>query len=302
MVRFSSDERTVSQVVPRQTVDDSGRAYLIALSGSNVGQIFHLEKEITVVGRDEDSDIQILDAGISRRHARIEQNGEGIFELVDENSRNGTFANNTRIERHRLQDGDKIQLGVTTVIKFCFNNNSEAQYAQTMYETALRDSLTGVFNRRYFDERLRSEFAYALRHKTCLALLLLDLDHFKKVNDTHGHPTGDEVLKEFAGLIFKTIRTEDVLTRYGGEEFAILCRDTDLIKASVLGERIRHAVAGHTFLGATLRLNITTSIGIAVIPSPKIETIEALIAAADEAMYQAKNIGRNCVVIRRAGS
>jgi two-component system, cell cycle response regulator len=304
MSRYKSEEVTVVAPLPTKSPPPSATeirdAHLIVLSGTNVGQVFDVNKKKNTLGRDDGLEIQILDAGISRRHATIVRDASGAYLLQDAGSRNGTFANNRRIEgSHLLQDGDKIQIGVMTILKFTFGDAPEANYAHAMYEAALRDGLTGIFNRRYFEDRLRSEFSFASRHAVALALLFLDLDHFKRVNDTHGHLIGDGVLKDFAKLVTRISRAEDVLCRYGGEEFAVLCRDTDLMKASILGERIRHDVAAHTFLVETLQLKITASIGIAALPDPSIQTPESLVAASDEALYQAKERGRNCVVMRR---
>ena len=303
-MHFRSEEVTI--VAQRDDLDGSAKArgqvrsaHLVILSGSNVGQVFKLVAAESVIGREEGVAVQILDAGISRRHAAVSHDGEGSYFLVDAGSRNGTYVNNRRVEqKHPLKDGDKIQIGVSTILKFTHDDAPEASYAEAMYEAALRDGLTGVFNRRYFEERLRSEYAFADRHGTTLALLFLDLDHFKNVNDSLGHLAGDAVLKQFAQLVASSIRTEDVLCRYGGEEFAVLCRETDLMRASVLGERVRHAVSTHAFSFEGKPVQITVSIGIAAVPDETIRSAEGLLAAADGALYQAKERGRNCVVMR----
>jgi diguanylate cyclase (GGDEF)-like protein len=304
MGRFQSQEVTVITPFGERSAEEgpegARRAHLIILSGTNVGQVFPLDSKRVTIGREDQATIQILDAGISRRHAVISNEGGGRYVLEDDGSRNGTFANNHRVDgKHQLRDGDKIQIGVMTILKFTFDNAPEASYAQAMYDAALRDGLTGVYNRRYFEERLRSEFSFAARHATGLALLMLDLDHFKQVNDTKGHLVGDQVLKEFAALVTRSSRAEDVLSRYGGEEFAVLCRDTDLVKASVLAERVRFEVAGAIFV-PTHQIKLTVSIGIAAMPDASITTPEALVLASDEALYQAKERGRNCVVTRRS--
>jgi two-component system, cell cycle response regulator len=303
MVGFRSEEVTVVTAQPTKTAELPGKkvrtAHLIVLSGSNVGQVFNLAGKKMVLGREEGVDVQILDAGISRRHAMVNTDGQGNFFLEDAGSRNGTFVNSHKVEkRHPLADSDKIQLGVMTILKFTFDDAPEANYAQQMYEAALRDGLTGVFNRRYFEERLRAEFSFASRHGSALALLFLDLDHFKKVNDTLGHLAGDSVLKQFAKLVSKSTRAEDVVSRYGGEEFAVLCRETELMKSSVLAERIRHEVAAHQFAAEGQRTQLTVSIGIAALPDDTIKTPEELVTASDEALYEAKERGRNCVVMR----
>jgi len=247
MTRIISDEVTLIapfESTPKSEKKETRKAHLIVLSGTNVGQIFELNKPEVTIGREDNLTVQIMDAGISRRHATILHDKLGSYFLQDAGSRNGTFANGHRVEgKHLLQDGDKIQIGVLTILKFTYNDAPEAEYAHLMYEADLRDGLTGIFNRRYFEDRLKAEFSYALRHNSALALLILDLDLFKQVNDTYGHLSGDQVLQGFSKLVGKTCRTEDVLSRYGGEEFAIICRDTDSMEASVLGERIRHDVA-----------------------------------------------------------
>ena len=142
-----------------------------------------------------------------------------------------------------LNDGDKIQLGRTTILRFTYHDRLDESFQKQMFDSALRDGLTGAYNKRYFLDRLESELKFALRHRTPLSLLMLDLDHFKRVNDTHGHPVGDRVLKAFADTIHRSIRNEDVFARYGGEEFAIISRATPLARASVLGERLRRATS-----------------------------------------------------------
>src|SRR4029077_2360713 len=120
-------------------------------------------------------------------------------------------------------------------------------FQRQMSESALRDGLTHAYNKRYFTDRLESEFQYALRHDSPLSLISLDIDHFKRINDAHGHPAGDQVLSQLAAVIDTMLADEDVFARYGGEEFAIVSRGSDVSSASALSERIRAAVEGHAF-------------------------------------------------------
>ncbi|MBW2732394.1 MAG: GGDEF domain-containing protein [Deltaproteobacteria bacterium] len=304
MAHFNSEEVTViagpAGPAHKESSPRNRTACLIVLSGNNVGQVYQLERDQVSIGRDVNADIQLMDAGISRRHARVVRESSDNFSLADDGSRNGTFANNQPVEaHHELKDGDKIQIGVMTILKFSLADDLEADYAQKMYDAALRDDLTGIFNRRYLGERLTSEFSFSRRHTRPLALLLLDLDHFKTVNDTYGHLAGDQVLREVAETIGQLIRAEDVLARYGGEEFCVLCRDTNLMRASILGERIRHHVAEATHTLSETVLTVTVSIGVVAIPDDNFETPDAMVHAADEALYQAKAAGRNCVITRR---
>lgn len=160
-------------------------------------------------------------------------------------------------------------------------------------DLSLKDSLTDVYNRRYFMARLEEETRRQPRFAEPVALVLMDLDHFKSINDQHGHPTGDEALKEVARLLLKHSRDFTVVTRYGGDEFAVLLVNTTKAGALTYAERIRALLAQHTFgHGET-----TASFGVAVIPEDA-TTSKELIAAADQALYEAKRKGRNRVAAR----
>lgn len=275
--------------------------HLIVLSGSSVGRVFALQTENTVLGREDAATIQLMDPGVSRRHAEIKRSASGEHRLCDLGSRNGTYANNQRLTaEHPLRDGDRVQLGLISILKFTLNDNFEAHYAQRMYDAALRDGLTGAFNRRYFDQRLLSEFSFARRHGSSLSLIMIDLDHFKQLNDTRGHLAGDSVLRQLCERVSDVVRAEDVVVRYGGEEFALLCRDTGLKEASMLAERVRHAIADASFpLEDDNQASVTISAGVVAVPDREIDSPEALVSAADSALYEAKRQGRNCVVTRR---
>ena len=126
-----------------------------------------------------------------------------------------------------LADGDLISLGPETVLKFSIENTTDIRNRMRQYDESIRDALTGIYNRRYFESRFRHELAYALRHDDPLSVILIDVDAFKRVNDEHGHPVGDSVIKQLAERLTEQLRTEDVLVRYGGEEFALIVRDQD---------------------------------------------------------------------------
>jgi diguanylate cyclase (GGDEF)-like protein len=282
----------------RPEQDDADEVLLIVMSGNSVGQIFPLERTrpLTIIGRDDDCDLQVMDAEISRRHAAIRYHAESNrFIISDLNSRNGTRVNGEPpVGDVTLQIGDKIQLGNITVLRVSRSNEAEAQYARKMYQAALLDGLTGAYNRRYLDERLASELAFAKRHSAALSVLLADLDHFKQVNDDHGHRAGDFVLKRFVELLQQHVRTEDVVARYGGEEFCILCRDTDQQQASVLAERLRHSVEAEPFSFEGQPIPVTVSIGIAGAREQDSYDPPRIIELSDQALYAAKSAGRNC--------
>jgi two-component system, cell cycle response regulator len=276
---------------------DRDRAYLIVLAGSAVGEMYKISKDQTVIGRGSQADIQVIDEGISRRHAAIQLDGERVV-VLDLGSTNGTYLNGEKVDNaHGLRDGDKIQVGSTTILKFTFHDSLDENFQRQMYESALRDGLTKAFNKKYFLERLESEFAYALRHKTPLSLVMFDIDHFKKINDTHGHLAGDHALVTLATLIAQTIRKEDVFARYGGEEFAVICRGVDLGGAQLFGERIRSRVEAQKFAFNGTQLSMTVSVGVATVTDVGMRQMLDLIGITDDALYQAKRLGRNRVIV-----
>jgi len=197
-------------------------AYLVVISGPSFGEMYRLKGDRSVLGRGDRTDIRVLDDGVSREHAAVERDG-GKMVLVDLESTNGTFCNGARIaDRKDLTDGDKISIGASTILKFTYQDQIDEHYQKQLFESALRDGLTSTFNRRYFVDRLHTEMRFALRHDKLLGLLFVDIDHFKKINDTFGHQAGDHVLVEVARVMTETLRAEDVLARYGGEEFAVI--------------------------------------------------------------------------------
>ncbi|PTT88671.1 hypothetical protein DBR42_09280 [Pelomonas sp. HMWF004] len=167
---------------------------------------------------------------------------------------------------------------------------------ERLRRAGMTDGLTGVHNRRYFDHRSLIEFSQAVRHRYPLACLFLDIDHFKAINDSHGHPTGDEVLRQVGGLILRSLRTGDLAARYGGEEFIVLLPRTDLAGAREVAERIRLMVQEAPFVtpeGGTVAA--TLSAGLAMLPDNPTRFAD-LLASADRALYEAKRTGRNRTV------
>jgi diguanylate cyclase (GGDEF)-like protein len=280
-----------------ETRSQRDRAYLIVLAGSNVGEMHRVENGETVIGRAQNVNIRLNDDGISRRHARLLQNGVEVV-IEDLESANGTLVNGETIRRQALQDGDKIRIGSTTILKFTYHDRLDESFQQQMYDAALRDGLTRAFNKKYFLDRLETEIAYAARHKATLSLVMFDLDHFKHINDNYGHLAGDYVLARISKLSMGTVRTEDVFARYGGEEFAVICRGVSLSSAGILAERLRILVEASVFEHESIRIPVTISVGVASLPDVAIETATQLIAAADEALYEAKRGGRNRVLLK----
>lgn len=273
------------------------RHVLVRMDGTHVGQVFALEAAELKLGRLAGSDILLEDDGVSRRHARLVQELDG-YVIEDLGSANGTFIQGKRVERHRLRDGEVVQLGPNVMFRYAHTDASQQRMLQKLYEASVRDALTGAYNREHFEERLRVEVSFARRHATMVSLLMLDLDHFKRINDTHGHPTGDAVLTAVAEKVAAGLRTEDVFARYGGEEFAIILRGIDRANAALVAERLRDRVAAAPVLHEGLKVPVTLSVGCASLsccPEPEPEA-QALVALADRRLYAAKRAGRNRVV------
>lgn len=281
---------------PLSTVRD--RPFLIILAGRNVGEMFPLRQPELLIGRASKATIRIDDDGISRRHAKLTVSGNEVH-VEDLESANGTLVNGETVSsRCLLKDGDKITLGSTTILKFTYSDELEVTFQRKLLDAALRDGLTGAFNKRYLVDRLTTELAFAQRHKTPLSLIMLDVDHFKRVNDTFGHPAGDEVLAKVAAVVHATIRTEDVFARYGGEEFVVLCRSVEMQNAAVLAERLRARVESMIVEHEGERIAVTVSLGVTGLPEIMAQTPEQLVSAVDEALYEAKRGGRNRVVVK----
>lgn len=278
-----------AKVVPRT------RPLLTVLTGPEKGAVFSFTTLEATIGRSEDAEISIPDMGLSRIHARILRKSGGYY-LEDAGSTNGTFVDDGRIDGQvRLHVGARFRLGQRTVLSLTLHDELEVDAALSMRQAAMRDRLTGVYNRGVFDDRLAAELAFSARHGAPLSLLLFDVDHFKRFNDQHGHQAGDAVLISVAEQVQKTVRTEDILARYGGEEFAVIARDTPPDRALILGERVRRAIERTQVEYEGTSLTVTASIGLATLSKTTPYDLESLIAAADRALYDAKQAGRNRV-------
>jgi len=251
------------------------------------------------IGRDAKNAIEVVDAGVSSFHAQIVyENGEHVLE--DLWSTNGTYVNGERVTRRPLVDGDRIAIGRSAHLTIRHQDEVELAAAKKLHDSAVRDPLTGLFNRRHFQERLMSEWAFAVRHKSPLTIVMLDIDHFKRINDSFGHLGGDEVLRTVGATLAAQVRAEDVAARYGGEEFAIVARSIDLENGRLFAERLRRVIetVGVPFRSDPIRVTVSAGVATVTRDSP-LASPPALIEAADAALYEAKRSGRNRVVTAR---
>ena len=269
---------------------------LVVLQGPYEGRVLRLWPGTSwTLGRGSNANFVLDDEGLSRAHIRIERIGE-TFAIEDLASRNGTYVNETPIKRLALSEEDVVRVGATTLLRLSYMDQLDEKLHLRLHAAASRDALTNVFNRRHFDERLAAEGAGARRHNRPFALMIVDVDNFKRVNDTYGHLAGDAVLKGVAACLSNAVRREDAVFRYGGEEFAVLLRETPLQGALILAERLRAAVerASHEGEGIPSPLQVTVSVGVAMLGPGTSD--EVLIHTADQALYHAKHTGKNRVV------
>jgi two-component system, cell cycle response regulator len=278
---------------PRKQSKD--RHLLVRVKGAELGRVSRLPAEQFRVGRSQDCELWLGDDGVSRKHARIFQEGT-TYLIEDTESANGTFVQGQRVSRQVLRDGDVIQFGPTAVFRYTVTDESQEALLQQLYDASVTDALTGAHNREHFDTQLRSELSYARRHKVDVSLAFFDVDHFKMVNDTYGHPAGDAVLVALAHTIRNMIRNEDVFARYGGEEFALILRGIDRSGASVVGERLRERIEAMRVASDAGELKVTVSVGCSSFADLEEKTPEALVSAADKRLYAAKHAGRNRVI------
>ncbi|MCB9759821.1 MAG: GGDEF domain-containing protein [Alphaproteobacteria bacterium] len=296
---FDPDETAIvktSTLLARQ--EGSRQPSLQVLKGMDIGRAHRLAFGSTLIGRSPKVDLPLPDEGISRIHAEIVVNGEDEVYVRDCGSTNGTFLNGERLNTtlRALGEGDRIQLSGNVLFQFSFQDPLEESVRQQLYNSAVRDPLTHCYNKRYFQDRLHQEFAYAVRHNRPISLIVFDLDHFKQINDRFGHDIGDEVLRELAGRVQQALRQEEVFARYGGEEFIVLMRDTALEQATLVAERLRRVIAESPVHAEGRNVEVTASFGVASTSVERFDTPHPLFTRADQQLYRAKRAGRNQVM------
>jgi diguanylate cyclase (GGDEF)-like protein len=259
-----------------------------------LGKRFVLDTSPIRIGRGAENHIVLDGDSVSRRHAHLEQRSIAWW-AVDDGSTNGTYVNDDQISREQsLMNGDRIKVG-PTIFKYLSGQDVEAQYHEEIYRMTIIDGLTQAHVKRYLLEALEKEIIRARRHARDLSFVMFDIDHFKKINDVHGHLAGDFVLKELANLVQGRIRRDEVFARYGGEEFAIVLPETNLEGARALAEGLREKVAQSRFVFQNESIRVTISIGVSMLAEHDKTSLD-LIRNADVKLYEAKRGGRNRVV------
>ena len=289
------------------------RPALVFLRGELLAVPIPLERREVTLGRALDADVRINDTQASRLHARIrteidETTGAARYRLIDLGSTNGTLLNGKPIEEAFLEDGDKFVIG-DQLIRFEMLDEIDREFQQQIHRLLVHDDLTGLLTSKSFFSELRREAARAEAENKPFCVLMMDLDHFKEVNDTYGHLAGSETLEEVGSVIRSSLRAGDVGARFGGEEFAAFLLDADYEQGMVAAERVRSAIAQYKFpavrrgspdaSGRTHQMTI--SIGVASFPTDASDPIQ-LVEKADSALYRAKRAGRNRVCAYRPGN
>lgn len=281
------------------------RPALVFLSGDLIAVPIPLDREEVILGREVGSDVRVNDSKVSRRHAAIitthdPATHESVYTLKDFGSRGGTLLNGERISEEVLQNGDKITIG-EHILRFDLLDEIDREYQRLIHRLISHDDLTGLLSGRSFFSELRREAERSKAIDRPFCVLMMDIDHFKNVNDTYGHLTGSRTLEEIGNCIIGCLRSGDAAARFGGEEFAAFLLDAEVGQAMVAGERIRSVIEKRGFSvikqsspGETH--HVTISIGISAFPDDSTDPIE-LVEMADSALYRAKREGRNRVCI-----
>jgi diguanylate cyclase (GGDEF)-like protein len=254
----------------------------------------HLLTDSVLVGRDTRCTILCPDNSVSRLHAKIEHRPDGLYSVMDLGSSNGTSVNDTPVTTTAvLKNGDYLRVG-NTLFRFLVGGNVEADYHQELQQLALLDPLTGVHNRRSLTDLLQREVDRANRYARPLALVLFDIDHFKRINDKFGHAGGDAALRGLVARMRERVQPGEVLGRYGGEEFVLILPEAQLGDALRRAESVREAVAERPFDIEGTAHAVTVSAGVGALRTGTVTPTD-LLAQADGQLYEAKHAGRNRV-------
>jgi len=295
--RLQSTQRTTAIDPFPETDGRCVAANLTVLSGSEAGRFFLIEGGQALIGRSEEADVPLVHPGISRQHARLAIQENGLV-LEDLQSRNGTFVKDASVTGAvGLPPRCRVRLGHAVVLEVAALDALGAAAFRKLGQALHTDPLTGVGNRRALAKRLAEEVSFARREQRLLGLLLLDLDHFKKVNDRLGHAVGDLVLIQVGQALVQNVRAEDAVFRYGGEEFCVLLRGQGRKEIRQAAERLREAVDALQILTLRGTVHVTISIGVAGLMPDDPGDEQSLLLWADQALYRAKEKGRNRVEV-----
>src|ERR687884_160033 len=248
------DENTFAGDAGSSSREDDRHPALVFLRGELLAAPIPLEREEVTLGRALEADVRVNDARASRMHARINverdpKTGGARYRLTDLGSTNGTLLNGQPATDAYLRDGDKLTIG-EHLLRFDLLDDIDREYQRQIHRLLAHDELTGLLTSKSFFSELRREAARAEADSRPFCVLMMDLDHFKNVNDTYGHLVGSQTLEEVGALITRALRAGDVAARFGGEEFAAFLLDADCAQALVAADRVRRSIESHEFAAA----------------------------------------------------
>jgi len=271
-------------------------AYLRVIFPKDNQKRIRLDQQSLIIGRDEAADLVLESDQVSRSHCKVRINERGLVEVEDLESTNGTFIDDAVISKSYLSPSCRLQLG-PYVIKLEYANIEEIREEEMLRMAATTDPLTGIANRKWFEEQVEKLLNCQSKPKRFVALVMADIDHFKQINDKYGHPTGDAVIQGVAQIFDTQKRRQDILARYGGEEFILCLPDCSIDDAVLFCDRVRDRIENTLFRFGKESLRATISLGVISKNKESTFDLKELISSADEALYQSKSTGRNKVSI-----
>ena len=299
---------TLEEDIGGESVDfGHGEICLIQMNGPNPGRRYVISDDHTLIGRSATCDIEVNQEAstVSNRHAEILRREPDTLIVRDLGSTNGTFVNGRAVQEHELTNNDLVHVG-DLIFKVLLGSDVETSYHEEMYRLLTRDTLTQLYNKRYLQECLDRELRRALRHNTSLSIVVFDIDHFKELNDQHGHVVADQVLQRLSDRLFQVLRYSDIPARYGGDEFVMLLPELDVTSAAFVAERLRRLICNDPFLVDGTEVHTAISVGVAdyrecdVSLTPGDDPVDAYALAlfhlADQRLLRAKAEGKNRVV------
>lgn len=280
------------------------RPMLVVISGTSLGSVYQIDARSTTIGRDDACDICLRDEGISREHARLELDDEHGVTLRDLNSTNGTFVNGVRLPCHPLRDGETVQIGPSAVMKYGVEDTVEDALALMDYESAIRDSLTGTYNKRHFLWSLRNECAIAARHDSVFSLILFEIAQYPEVQSTLGEEAAQSLLRRVAEVAGRSLREGDLFARYGEAQFATIFRNQSKKIVAASAKRLRRSVEACSFEWECQRFPLSISLGVSTCESAVFSDPQELLSEAsfrpqallaiDDAPHQGPDRLRSC--------
>lgn len=291
-----SDDTLIISKDLRKYIDSDFKkkvSLLTCMTGGQVGRRIPLADDRITLGRSPKATIMLQDTHVSRLHLAIDfEPIKGGYQVQDLGSSNGTFLNQARVSEAVLKDSDKITIG-NTMLRFSRVDTFDLQFQSELDQLINIDELTGLVVKRRFDEELNRFVAVAKKQGNCLAMMMMDMDGLKQINDTYGHTFGSYAISETGRIIKAAVGQKGLASRFGGDEFMAFLPDECAQAAGRIGEQIRRLVETHTYVKDGLALKPTICIGISALKDK--DTMESLLKRADEALYRSKREGRNRV-------